>query len=447
MLWIQRFRETDGGMAGATIERGLFVGDHDKPIQSRHLKDAEYFLFRTMIERGTTNEHARKDTLKHIRLGFLQLEEVESMARDLVGDDSPDSFGSLVRSELEKMIGNESVASPTTLGLSILHAGQVIPSIVIGLIARQLLSDVLIVWGGPHISGIGKAAFQHDLQQRRLAADIFVAGHAEETFADILDDEWRFYKQSFLSGKALFLQGKGGMVPYAPTFDNLPLYDQPPVLPAQSTLGCAYGRCAFCTYPKMEPVPRKLDLALAIEGVVEQAQALGGTVALKDSLVTPKRLKEVAELISGRVKWSACTKLHPKLLDIRLLEYLAVNGLATLEVGLESLIPETQRRVAKEHPKTIFEDFLLIASRVSCLCIVVNYITGFPWEDKNESQAALELAQEMVEKYLGDRGKVEHNTFELERQSPMAQSPEKFEIDAESLVTWPWASVVLYERK
>jgi hypothetical protein len=190
-------------------------------------------------------------------------------------------------------------------------------------------------------------------------------------------------------------------------------------------------------------------LAIAVEPVIEQAEAVNGSVSIKDSLVTPRRLQELASVIRNRVKWSACTKLHPRLADVALLQYLQSQGLATLEVGLESLLIHTQQRISKVHPPGLLEDFLHCASQVSGLAVVCNYITGFPWEDPQESKREYERAKRLVKYYLNERGKLEHNTFELERQSPMARNPERFDLDKVRLKFWPCkyfvASWLFYE--
>jgi radical SAM superfamily enzyme YgiQ (UPF0313 family) len=91
-----------------------------------------------------------------------------------------------------------------------------------------------------------------------------------------------------------------------------------------------------------------------------------------------------------------------------------------LEVGLESLLPETQRRVGKMQPQALFDTFVSEVSQTSGLSLVVNYMTGFPWEDQEEAHAKLQETKETVEHQLAGRGKIEHNTFELERLSPSA---------------------------
>ena len=132
-------------------------------------------------------------------------------------------------------------------------------------------------------------------------------------------------------------------------------------------------------------------------------------------------------------------------LDLDLLKGLCADGLATLEVGLESLLVDTQRRVAKVHPPDLFKDFLEQAALVPDLSLVVNYMTGFPWESTEESLQKRDEAQRVLKAHLGDRGMLERNQFELERMSPMAKNPERFCIDGDSMKFWPWASIVEYE--
>mmetsp|Transcript_21637 Transcript_21637/g.47049 ORF Transcript_21637/g.47049 Transcript_21637/m.47049 type:complete len:220 (+) Transcript_21637:1395-2054(+) len=184
-------------------------------------------------------------------------------------------------------------------------------------------------------------------------------------------------------------------------------------------IGCAYGRCSYCTYPSIEGRPQKLDLVTSVGDVVDQAQRLpGSTLSLKDSLVTPNRLIELGDCIQKRVKWSACTKLSRRL-DISRLSQLNNSGLATLEVGLESLMPETQHRINKLQPQSLYEDFLAnVADLPHELSVVVNYMFDFPWEDPVAAQSKLNEAETLLLGILGkERGMIELNEFELERLS------------------------------
>jgi radical SAM superfamily enzyme YgiQ (UPF0313 family) len=141
-----------------------------------------------------------------------------------------------------------------------------------------------------------------DLARRSYAADLFVAGHAEQTFVDLLNqlqaaapsNKYTTTTSSTTPRIPAFVQGR--------RIDNSDLdllYDQPLTLPTQSTLGRTYGRCTFCTYPAVEPVPTELDLETAVGSVIEQAilRSNGTSMSIKDSLVTPLRLVQIASCV------------------------------------------------------------------------------------------------------------------------------------------------------
>ena len=268
------------------VRRGRFVGDHDKPQASTPFPNLsgieQKFFGETVLPCLDIGPGEDEEALRRIRFGFLQHEEVQDSATKLAAS----SFGVWTRTLLKQSA--DQGKSPHLFGVSLLHAGQVIPAAATSIIARELWPETLVLWGGPHVSGIGNA-IQDDLNERRFAADLFVTGHAEQTFVDLLDQIT--CPESLLKPSGFKLGIRGGSV--VPVFEHLCLYDDPPVLPAQSTLGCAYGRCTFCTYPIMEPIPAKLNLCITIGSVAERAQSINATVAIKDSLVTPRRLQEI----------------------------------------------------------------------------------------------------------------------------------------------------------
>lgn len=436
---------------------GNFVGDHDKPTGTNSLSFVEKeFLEQHILPFVATNNtyYSKEELIRKVLFGFLTHKQVReastAMACQQAGTFGKWAAGIMSTWMMKDHQQNEnqrphrhqhSDCSPNIVGLSLLHSGQVLPATAISKIARELWPEALIVWGGPHISGLGRATLQRDIKKRAFAADIFVTGHAEATFVQILEQR-EVLKRAVRSSSPVVLDGKSQTI--APTFEHLHLYDSPLTLPAQSTLGCAYGRCAFCTYPFIEDTPQKLDLFSTVGTVVDRAQMMpsGTSVSLKDSLATSTRLTEIGGCIQGRVPWSACTKLSRRL-DIKRLADLQENGLATLEVGLETLLPETQRRIDKVQPFELYEQFVKDVAQLEDMSLVVNYMVGFPWEDPAEAQSKLEDARHVLEHWLGsDRGCVELNSFELERMATMAKFPEAYDINPSMIRSWPWASVL-----
>lgn len=183
-------------------------------------------------------------------------------------------------------------------------------------------------------------------------------------------------------------------------------------------------------------------LESSVLSVVQLAKRFNGaTVSMKDSLLSVNRMKEIGACINGSVRWSACTKLSQRF-DFETLRRLSSQGLSTLEVGLESLLPETQQKIFKIQDRSLFKDMLVHTAGIPGLSLVVNYMTGFAWEDSREAELVRLEAEEWLRLHLGSRGMMEQNTFELERLSQMARHPEKFGMEASNLRLWPWASIV-----
>jgi hypothetical protein len=424
-------------------KHGVFIGDHDKPVGENSLNEIEKEFMSKYILPGLCREidYAGDDDAlqRRVKFGFLTHEEIQTAATAMLSS----SFGTWAR----RAISQHQQLTPDVVGVSLLHAGQVIPATALSMMARMLWPDSLVVWGGPHISGLGEKTLSEDLRQRSFAADLFVTGHAEKTFVDILDDVARGGYTS--RGVPLVVSGTRGATTFSPTFDedNLDLYDSPLTLPAQSSLGCSYGKCAFCTYPAIEPTPSRLGLETSVGVVADMANKLGASVSIKDSLVTSRRLCEIGDCIANRAQWSACTKLSSRL-DLDTLSGLRLSGLATLEVGLESLLPETQKRIGKVQPQSLYEELVSNVAKVPGLTLVVNYMTGFPWEQSQEALAKREEARAILSRHLGTkRARIESNEFELERLAPMARSPERYDIDMRSVKSWPWASVLEWQKQ
>jgi radical SAM superfamily enzyme YgiQ (UPF0313 family) len=213
-------------------------------------------------------------------------------------------------------------------------------------------------------------------------------------------------------------------------------------LPVQASRGCAYGKCSFCTYPKIEGKHRKLSMA-ALEPVIEQAAAHAAVVSFKDSLLVPNQLREVGAMIKGRVMWSACTKLHSSF-DREAMRRLYGEGLRTLEIGLETLDETSQGIINKPQSPALLRSFLDAAADAG-VAIVINYLTGLPGADAREEQHWLQIVHEEVAARPKLKAMIEHNTFQLEMLSPMGSNPAAYGI--EIVRRWPWSSLLEFRLK
>ena len=132
-------------------------------------------------------------------------------------------------------------------------------------------------------------------------------------------------------------------------------------------------------------------------------------------------------LLEGCLEWSACTKLSDAIANRELLGNLYAGGCRTLELGIETLDTATMTLISKSQSEDTLYRMLDAAAAVQ-LPLVLNYITGFPGEGKEAVEAYARLRKE-VERRKAQAGliaSIEHNTFQLERLSPMGQDPRKY---------------------
>ena len=405
-----------------------FVGDHDKPSESlREIQQLWVSLCAQAWPSKLDPKHF-EDRIIHMKAGF---DEIEAVARAHCHSEIGVWFTRKI---------NETTP-PAVVGISVLYSGQVIAALTLTHLIKAKWPTVPVIWGGAHVTALS-GEISRDRRYARYA-DGFVFGYAEKTWVDLLDAiaSAATWPQEVVRASEEYQLAKDDpkITPY---FDTPITWGGRLTLPAQSSRGCSYGRCAFCTYPAIEGTARKLELT-PVREVVMKAERLGANVSFKDSLVTVDRLNELATLINGRVEWSACTKLHAGL-SADFLQRLATAGCRTLEVGLETLSEQGQKLILKRQTPKLFVE-VLDAAAAAGLCIVVNYMTGLPGTDPREEQRWLDIVRNEIEKRSSLTAKIEHNTFQLERLSPMGKRADKYGMVVTG--SWPWASVLDWRLK
>ena len=432
VLDLNQMHLREGVSASVAPEATPFVGDHNRPttllrdLQARFSQVCRVVLPQAEAH-GLDEDSAL--TLTHTH------DEGRAATRVLAAG----PHGAWVREALAAR------DRPDVVGVSVFWSGQVLFGLVVSLIARELWPGVVIVWGGPHITAL-EHQIAADERYANGVIDGFVFGYAEATWVDLLHavaagTTWP--PEVVAAGSKAWVRAKDDPS-VVPAFDNVERYGWGRLcLPAQASRGCAYGLCAYCTYPTVEGRYRKLPLE-PVEATVVRAAQLGAAVAFKDALVVSGRMDELADLINGRVQWSVCTKLHRHLTDPGRLRRLRAAGLHTIEVGLETLTDDGQLLMNKKQALPLFLGFLDAAAAAG-IAVVVNYMTGLPGLDTVEEQAWLDRVHAEIATRPGLIAKVEHNTMQVERRSPMGQQPEGFQLRV--VKTWPWATVVAWSME
>jgi hypothetical protein len=308
---------------------------------------------------------------------------------------------------------------PAFLGVSVMGASQVFPALVICRLVKRRWPGTVTVAGGSHITLMADEVRREP--RYRDGIDLILPGHSEDWFADLLRRGTLQSRQA--DGTAL----SSGSFEYIPLFDpeQLELYDSGNLtIPLQFTRGCAYARCTFCTYPAVEPVLTRFDLSRAGAAVRTLVSEYGvRRFSVKDSLFTVPMMESfalaLAESDVGPISWSATTKVTRRLALVG--PMLAESGLATVELGIESIHPRTQGLFDKQASLAMIEDVIL-ALAAQKVVVVINLIFGAPGETLDEAERQLawyERMRTMAAGYVD--GSL--NLLEIVRGSPMEHVP------------------------
>ena len=404
---------------------GQIKGDHDKPSKelNRLYQEWQELCAGHWPKPMPANERETRTVIL-----YASHEEVVGCAANLAAG----SFGEWVRRQLEQG------PRPDLVGLSVMFSGQIIAALAVTKVIRAVWPGVPVVWGGAHVTALAEPISKDASYGQGI--DGFVVGYAEKTWVELLDavaSRAPWPAEVCKAGTASHRAKEDGAT--VPAFD-LTSYGQGSLtLPVQASRGCAYGKCSFCTYPKIEGKHRKLSMA-ALEPVIQQAEAHDAVVSFKDSLLVPNQLREVGAMIKGRVMWSACTKLHDSF-NRETMRRLFGEGLRTLEIGLETLDGASQSIINKPQSPELLRGFLDAAAEAG-VAIVINYMTGLPGADPAEEQHWLQVVRGEVAARPSLKAMIEHNTFQLEMISQMGLNPSAFGIEVTR--RWPWSSLLEY---
>lgn len=407
---------------------GQIKGDHDKP--SKELNRL-YQEWQELCASHWPTPVAVSERESRTVILYAAHEEVIGCATNMAAG----FFGEWVRRHLEQ------APRPELVGLSVMFSGQIIAALAATKVIHAVWPGVPVVWGGAHVTALADPISKDAIYGEGI--DGFVVGYAEKTWVELLDavaGDTPWPAEVVKAGTASRRAKEDGTT--VPSFDLASYVQGSLTLPIQASRGCAYGKCSFCTYPKIEGKHRKLSMA-ALEPVIEQAAAHAAVVSFKDSLLVPNQLREVGAMIKGRVMWSACTKLHSSF-DREAMRRLYGEGLRTLEIGLETLDETSQGIINKPQSPALLRSFLDAAADAG-VAIVINYLTGLPGADAREEQHWLEIVHEEVAARPNLKAMIEHNIFQLEMLSPMGSNPSAYGIEIAR--RWPWSSLLEFRLK
>jgi hypothetical protein len=320
---------------------------------------------------------------------------------------------------------------PTAVGLSVCYSQQVWIAFCL---ARSLKrrTKVPIVMGGTFFNS--DAALSWAVQQRDV--DCVVSGEGEKPLVQLLAADMN---PTGVPGLTYLRSGQIVTNPPAveedldllgqPDFSDLDLrayYSPLPVVPMATSRGCYWRRCAFCVhYRSAGQSYRRCSVPHVVEQMKRHVENGIEHFALMDEMISPAHFSQLAEAILAaglRVAYYAMAK-PVKQFDRNLLRRMRQSGCCYLLWGVESGSQRILDLMDKGTRVAEIDEVLETAHAVG-LRNHVYIMAGFPTETRAEFQATLNL----LERHRPAIAAVHRGPFVLERGSPVAEHPEKFQI-------------------
>ncbi|MDB9777077.1 radical SAM protein, partial [bacterium] len=332
------------------------------------------------------------------------------------------------------------------VGISIIHAGQVIPGLTLARILRTRYPHLHIVIGGSVF-----ARHQDILEDKKILFDemfhsivLFEGEHPLDQLINQLKDKKSLDKVPNLiyvkngevvrntSAKALSYDQLA-----CPNFDDLPLnkYLMPyPVLPYMASRGCYWGKCTFCTHSFIYDSHYRKENE---ERVAEELDYLGKRYKTKyftfsDEAISPNAFDRMSKaILSQGVEMRALGMLKfesDSIETVELFKNMYKAGFLMLFFGLESandrILSIIEKGCDQATEKRVLEN--------SSLAGIWNHLYlffGFPTEEKHEAQETIDFTVQHSELGDGTIHSVGQSVFSLEKDSAIYHDPAKFQIN------------------
>lgn len=329
--------------------------------------------------------------------------------------------------------------SPGLVGISITSTSQIIPGLTMAHLIKKERPDIHITVGGSVFTKlIDNLKNNESLFTIVDSFVVFEGEHALVALAEELDGKRDMKKVPNLiyreNGKTRvndsFYVEDMNVLP-TPDFDGLPLglYHTPElVLPVQTSRGCYWGKCAFCNLHLDHRVyrPRKIEL------VVEDIKRLSEKYKTKFFFITDESipinsLNRISDRIIEQkidVKW-VCGARFEKSLNSNLIEKASRAGCLKIVFGLESysqrVLDLMRKGTERGQIRRIVEDCLKYD-----IALHLYIIVGFLTETREEVKETVNFVLNNEDLLRSYGFSCLPCLFDLEKGSPIMDSPEKF---------------------
>jgi hypothetical protein len=359
--------------------------------------------------------------------------------------------GTLVDSMIREWLAPRVDAEhPDLVGFSLITEDQIFPTMVLARELKRRAPGVVIAAGGPLISAIADKlpppAFRF--------VDYYVRFDGEPAFDGLLEllagrrhpslipnVVWahgdRTHVNDVREGPALdFLP--------PPDFDGLDmdLYNRSPEIEApwlsvNTTKGCAYGRCTYCSDPSYSS-PRFKSPERAVGEMADLKARYGICKFLfADSYIPPAQMRRIAAALVDQklgVRWVMQTRPETALTDETIAAY-AASGCNELWFGMESISEDVLRFIQKGIARQTMER-IVAACLANGIRITLNVMIGVPGETEQNALETLEFINSLNEQYPELVFRCNTSFVNIPRLSSFGKEPARFGIEILEEFDW-----------
>jgi len=322
------------------------------------------------------------------------------------------------------------------IGISIIGASQVVPALTLAFLLKENFPEIHITVGGPWCTQLFDVLSEKKEFFDFVDSVVFFEGETALT-----QISKRILEKGSLDGVPNIAFRRGNEVIKneivcsqnldelpVPNFDGFALekYRIKNTLSLQTSRGCFWGKCIFCSYPFFESKYKERKIELVIEDLKKLKEKHGmNCIAFADSAVRPARLEAIAKaLIESKldIRYSSFARFDKKIIPI--LGLLKQSGCERLIFGLESGSPRILNVINKginlEDVKEVLKE-----TKKAGLLNQITVMYGLPTETFDDVKKTLDFLRE-------NREIIDYFTygkFIAEKHTLVEQLQEKFGIE------------------
>lgn len=329
--------------------------------------------------------------------------------------------------------------APDLVGLSVNLPRQLVPSIAIAKLIKEARPQTHVTLGGAYPTMVAHAIEKAPALFRYLDSVVLSEGEvallglarAVESGGIITDAPGILYAdKGAVLRSSLPVMVDADELP-TPDFDGLPLdkYLSPEiVLPAFSSRGCYWRKCAFCARPDRRGFSQRSPGQVIKDLTACFKKHKARTFHFTDNAIRPRRMAAIADSIADsglEILWTARTRFSPEITP-EWCERVASGGLARIIFGVESaskrVLDMMQKGFrAEDIPKT------LQGLSKSGIDAMLYLMVGFPTETKEEAGKTLSFIENLGES-LTPYAQFYISPFGLAHSSAVHKEPDQYKV-------------------